>query len=145
MSFAAFKEAGEPYLNWWRRIRGTPIDYSYSTLMELYRKYDIGASKEKSRRLLEGQIARLSMLKNNDVSNKSFVEDMADALCVLNDNDVVPHFVLNEEKLSAYVDEDGNVDLSALNPRDYSEVRDRKSRQLRGILENKTKNKGPAT
>ena len=145
MSFTAFKEAGETYCNWWGRIRGTPIDYSYSTLMPLYRKYDIGASKEKSRRSLEGQIARLSMLKNNDVSNKSFVEDMADALCDINDNDVVPLFVLNEEKLSAYVDKDGNVDLASLNPRDYSEIRERKSRQLRGILENKTKNKGPAT
>ena len=134
MSYRQFKEQGEPYMYWWKRIRSTPIDYSHSTILELYRKYDINVSREKTRRSLEGQIARLSMLKNNDVENRSFIEDMTDVLCVLNDNDVVPKFVPNDYIIESMVDENGTLDLYKFDPKEYSEIRMRKARQLRGIL-----------
>ena len=144
MTFKAFKEAGEPYLYWWSRIRGAPIDYSYSTLMELYRKYDIGTSTEKSRRLLVGHIARLSMLKNNDISSKPFVEDMADVLCVVNDNDIRYRFEVDEIALSHHIDEDGSPNFYGLDPRGYADIRKRKGRQLRGILKKQNKNNSPS-
>ena len=126
MSKKDFIENGEPYLYWWKRIRSTPIDYcgDLMPIPDLYRKYDINADIRKSRRLLEGQIARLAILKNSDVSDRSFVEDLSDALCVLNDNDM-PMFVVNPE-----------VDRKHISPLDYrTEIRPRKARQLRGIVE----------
>lgn len=127
LSLKKFLEEGEPYQNWWYRIRKTPIDYSADPIIELYRKYDIKASIERSGRLLQGQIARLAMLKNSDVTNdRKFVEDMADALCVLNDNDMPP-FILNPD-----------LEGKSVEPIDYGEIRARKARQLRGIIKEQT-------
>ena len=123
LSMKDFIEQGEPYQNWWNRIRHTPIEYSSDSILELYRTYDQQASIRRSKRLLEGQIARLSILKNSDVRDRSFQEDLADALCVLNDNDV-SMYVLNPEY------------SGQKEPFDYrAEIRPRKARQLRGIVE----------
>lgn len=117
-----FLEAGEPYQNWWKRIRSTPIQYSSDKILDLYREYDLNANLRKSRRLFQGQVARLSMLKNQDLEDRSFVEDMSDVLCVLNDNDLppfIPNPVLEQQ----------------IDPIEYGEIRKRKARQLRGIIE----------
>ena len=134
MTLKRFKECGEPYMNWWKRLRSTPIDYGYSTIVELYRDYDIKLSSERSRRIFEGNVARLSMLSKRDISERSFVEDIADVLCVLNDNDKRDfRFKLSPEAL---VEIDGELpeDLRTLNPKDYSDIRFRKARQLKGVL-----------
>ena len=111
MTFKQFKKAGEPYMNWWRRIRSTPVDYSSPEIMKLYRIYDVRASFEKTRRLLSGQVARLAMITNESTEDQSLEDDLVDALCYLNDNDFAVR---------------------------YSDIRRRKARQLRGILkENK--------
>lgn len=123
LSMKDFLEQGEPYQNWWNRIRHTPIEYSSDSVLELYRTYDQKASIRRTKRLLEGQVARLSILKNSDTKDRSFQEDLADALCVLNDNDV-SMFVLNPEY------------SGQKEPFDYrTEIRPRKARQLRGIVE----------
>ena len=133
-------------MNWWKRLRSTPVDYSYSTLCELYRSYDLKASFDRSRRGFERSVAGLSMLSNNDLSQRSFVEDMADVLCVLNDNDMErPRFLPNYEIM---VGEDGEIltDLKNYDPSEYQEIRFRKSRQLKGVLKrSKSKNKDVAS
>lgn len=134
MTLKEFLEAGEPYMAWWKRIRSTPIAYASAETMQLYRRYDVRASTEKARYMVQGQVARLAMLVNRSTEDRSFVEDMADVLCVLNDNDMrADSFIFNSEAL---LDENGALrsDLKCLDPRRYAENRQRKARQLRGIL-----------
>jgi hypothetical protein len=125
MTMKQFLEEGEPYMNWWRRIRGTPIEYSAELVNDLYRTYDEQSSIKKSRRLLQGEVARLAILKKQNIDESSFVEDMSDALCVLNDNDMPP--------IKVMVDENGEI----VEPHDYQEVRKRKARQMRGLVRKK--------
>ena len=136
MTLKQFKERGEPYCAWWKRLRSTPIDYGYSTIVELYRSYDIKSSLDRSRRIFEGNVARLSMLSKKDVSQRSFVEDMADALCILNDNDMKASKGLFVPNYEVIIGEDGEVltDLTWFDPKDYQNLRYRKARQLKGIL-----------
>ena len=122
MSLKAFLEEGQPYLNWWKRVRGTPIDYSADPILEVYRKYDLNANIRKSRRLVAGNVARLAMLRKNSTRSQTFVEDFSDFLCVVNDNDLPPALIIDVES--------GAV----LEPDDYSEIRQRISRRMRGII-----------
>ena len=134
MSLKEFRKAEEPYMRWWHRLRSTPIDYGYSTVVELYRRYDARQSFDRSRRILEGNVARLSMIANQHTDRRSFVEDMADVLCIVNDNDTRGvSFRLDKAGLMGD-GEDLPEDLSRLDPKDYQEIRYRKSRQLRGVL-----------
>ena len=133
MSLKDFLELGEPYMAWWKRLRSTPINYALpSIVLDFYRKYDVHTSMEKTQRNIQGQIARLAMLNRKSVEDRSFVEDMADVLCILNDNDV-QSFVINQEAL---LDENGEqlADLRKLDPKRYSENRRRRARQLKGVL-----------
>ena len=139
LSFRRFKELGDPYMAWWSTIRATPIDYGLSTFGNLYRSYDVKSSFDRSRRIFEGNVARLSMISKNDTEKKSFVEDMADVISILNDNDVFSGGM--SLKYDVRRDKDGNVidDLSRYDPVDYQEIRYRKGRQLRGILKKDNK------
>ena len=85
------------------------------------------------------------MLKNNCTDAKSFIEDMADVLCVLNDNDTHPRFRIevDEAVLLNHIGEDSNIAWSEIDPKDYAEIRQRKARQMRGILEKQNKNNSP--
>ena len=125
MSKKDFIEAGEPYQAWWNRIRHTPIDYIGDAISEVYRAYDRKVDIRRTRRLVQGQIARLSMLHNQSIKDRSFVEDMYDVLCILNDNDMVA-FVPNP-------DQNGKIH----EPKDYTEIRTRRARKLKGIIKEK--------
>lgn len=139
MSYREFKEAGEPYMRWWQRLRSTPIDYGFSTLVELYRRYDVKSSFDRSRRIFEGNVARLSMIANQDTDKRSFVEDMADVLCIVNDNDTRGiRFQFDAAGLMGEYDALPD-NLMHLDPYDYQEIRFRKSRQLRGVLKHSDK------
>ncbi len=117
MSKKQFLEEGEPYMRWWKRIRGTQIDYSADKILELYRCYDQNASILKSRRLFQGQVARLAILKNQSTEAADFFDDLADALCTVNDND-------------KRADENG----VPIEPPDYQEIRAIKARRMRGLV-----------
>ncbi len=125
MSKRDFIEAGEPYQAWWNRIRHTPIDYSGGAILDVYRSYDRKADIRRTRRLVQGQIARLSMLHNRSIKKRSFVEDMSDVLCILNDNDMAA-FVPNPDR-------NGEIH----EPEDYTEIRTRRARKLKGIIKEK--------
>ena len=134
LSLKQFKEQGEEYLHFWSKLRSVKIDYGFSTVVDLYRKYDIKSSLDRSLRLLEGNVARLSIISKNDIEPRTFVEDLSDVLCILNDNDA-KHLgsLLNHEILH---DENGELrsDLEDYDPSDYRMIRERKARQLRGIV-----------
>ena len=137
MTYRQFKEAREPYQRWWSRLRATPVDYGFSTLVELYRKYDLNSSFDRSRRIFEGNVARLSMLSNNHTEERSFVEDIADALCAVNDNDA-HRFKLDTFSLMGELDSLPD-DLKFLDPKGYQDLRYRKARQMRGVLKHGNK------
>ena len=132
MSWKDFMEEGEPYMAWWDALRSTKIEYASSPILDLYRSYDVRMSLEKTQRNVQGQVARLAILNRNSVDDRSFVEDMADVLCSLNDNDVQA-FVLNQ---NAFMNENGEIisDFKRFDPSRYSEIRRRRARQLKGII-----------
>ena len=125
MSAKEFKEDGK-YCSWWHDIRTCNIDYTINLpSSELVRSYDERASVRKTRRLLAGNIARLAILRTQLLEERSFVEDMSEALCCLNDNDLPPIIVA--------ANENGEI----FEPQDYAEIRARKSRQLKGLVKKK--------
>ena len=134
MSWKDFKESNEPYMSWWGLLRSTKIDYASSAILDLYRSYDMRMSIDRTQRNVQGQIARLAMLNRNSVEDRSFVEDMADVLCTLNDNDVQA-FVINS---NAFINERGEMiaDLKRYDPKDYPVIRRRRSRQMKSIIKN---------
>ena len=134
ITYKRFKELDEPYMNWWRRLRSTPVDYGFSTIVDLYRKYDVKASLDRSRRIFEGNVARLSMISKQYTDKQSFIEDIADVLCVINDNDTRRKCI--QLDVSSLLDENGALpdDLTLFDPREYQDIRYRKGRQLKGML-----------
>ena len=134
MSWKDFKESSEPYMAWWELLRSTKIDYASSAILDLYRSYDMRMSFDRTQRNVQGQIARLAILNRNSVDDRSFVEDMADVLCSLNDNDVQA-FVINS---NAFINERGEMiaDLRRYDPKDYPIIRRRRSRQMKSIIKN---------
>ena len=134
MSWKDFKESDEPYMAWWGLLRSTKIDYASSAILDLYRSYDMRMSIDRTQRNVQGQIARLAILNRNSVEDRSFVEDMADVLCTLNDNDVQA-FVINS---NAFINERGEMigDLKRYDPKDYPVIRRRRSRQMKSIIKN---------
>ncbi|MBE6576531.1 MAG: hypothetical protein E7653_00145 [Ruminococcaceae bacterium] len=124
LSLKNFIDEGEQYCNWWHRIRHTPVSYSDIDVVNFLRQYDQNASILKSRRLFQGQVARLAILQRSDIVESSFEDDIADALCWLNDNDVPP-FIKNPD-----------YNIGVCDPVNYREIQIRKGRQLRGVIKN---------
>ena len=84
---------------------------------------------KKQERKFYAAVANVSILKNRDVSKDlptSFVEDIADVLCVFNDNDFYG-FAPNPE----------TGELLKIQPNDYSGIKRKRARQYRGIVEKK--------
>jgi len=121
-----FLESGEKYQYWWKRIRGTPIDYARADGAELYREYSIAASMKRSRRMTISQIAKLAMLSRANVEDSTLEDDWTDIQSVLNDNDVVP--ILNKAKKA-----DGVPQKVA--PLDYQDIRIKVSRRVKPLIE----------
>lgn len=134
VSYKTFKEQGEPYMYWWRRLRAAKVDYGLSTIVDLYRGYDRNMSIDRSIRLFQGNLVRLSLMKSGNITEeRAFVEDMADALCLLNDNDI---YKLSVSPTSFIEDSNGERSLTLYDPKGYGELRKRKARQLKGIISN---------
>ena len=134
LSLKQFKLQGEEYLFWWKRLRSTKIDYTYLKTKDLYRKYDSKLSLGRCLSLFEGNVARLSILSQESTKERSFIEDLSDILCTINDNDA--------KRLGTFINlellhgENGDLreDLNSYDPKDYRMIRERKARQLRGIV-----------
>ena len=135
ISLKEFIERDKPYLQWWKLLRSANIDYvSDSEFIEFYRTYDVNASFERTCRMFESNVAKLSMFLNNTTDEQSFVEDISDVLCIFNDNDAYRYeFKLDFSKLIPDM-QNHPRDLAAFNPFGYRQLRARRGRQIRGVL-----------
>ena len=74
------------------------------------------------------------MVSNRHTEKQSFVEDIADALCAVNDND--KEGIRYKLDTSYLMDDYDRLpeDLTLLDPKGYQDLRYRKARQMRGVL-----------
>ena len=115
-----------PYMDWWCRLRNTKIkqDGDY----HLFRSYKRHSDIKRMESQLLGKIASYSMLLRADAKeDHTFAEDVSDILCRLNDNDL---YAKHERQLLA-------IKVSeAITNVDYPEIRRRKKRMMRNVVEN---------
>ena len=114
---------------WWKRIHQSFIEEYDRRVIDLWRSYEIHTDIEKTKRRVCGTVASMSILQNNGYVQKPFMEDVSDALCILNDNDFYG-FAPNPE----------TGDVPECEPDLYSVVKKRKYRQLKPILKNNKNN-----
>lgn len=112
---------GSEYMDWWARIRrAKPAPYTNQEYKRIYRR---SPDLERAKRRFIGDAAYLSMLLNENVDERPFVECVSDCLANLNDN----HF------FGSFVDpETGEVCLG--DPRNYGSIRSRRAYQNKRII-----------
>ena len=116
---------------WWKRIHETSIKEAGKPILDLVRSHEQCTDLKRTKRDFCSSVARFSIIQSGETElteKPSFVQDLSDVLCTLNDNDMREpfHFVFDMESISDY------------NPEDYDVIKRRKARQYRGILENKS-------
>ena len=116
------KDPESEICDWWQRIRSCPVEESREDV-EMMRSFDRHADILRSARRFSSAVAQLSVLRNGIEEDKTFEEDISDALAYLNDNDFYG-FLPNPE----------TGEVKDLRAPDYEEIRMRKKRQYRGIL-----------
>lgn len=130
LSFVDHKGTEEECLSdWWKFIHRCPIEEYDKVQLDLWRTHSRTIDMKKQERKFYAAVANVSILKNRDVSKDlptSFVEDIADVLCVFNDNDFYG-FAPNPE----------TGELLKIQPNDYSGIKRKRARQYRGIVEKK--------
>ncbi len=112
---------GSGFMDWWSRIRSAkPGDYSNPEFKRIYRRQP---DLERAKRRFAGDVAYLSMLLNENVEDRPFVEDLSDSLANLNDNNFFGSFVDPET---------GEVALR--DPRNYESIRQRRAHQNKRLI-----------
>lgn len=114
---------------WWKRINQCQIDEYEKRIINLWREHEQHSDIERSKRRVYGSVASLSVLKNGGYNDSSFMEDVSDTLCILNDNDV----------FAVFLDKDTGEVLD-FNPGIYQDVKTRRARQYRSIHGKKENN-----
>lgn len=112
----------EKFCYWWKRINQCQIEEYEKRIIDLWRTHEQHSDIEKSKRRVYGSVASLSVLKNDGYNNSSFMEDVSDTLCILNDNDVFAIFL--DKKTGEAIE---------FNPGVYQDVKARRARQYRSI------------
>lgn len=115
-------DAKSAYCDWWRRLRATRVDND--PMLSLWRNYDRKTDIRKARRRLAGCIAYTSMVKADSLGQASFEDDLINAISTLNDNDFYGKFV-----------DQSTGEIISMEPSDYEEIRIRKARQCRGLID----------
>lgn len=108
------------YLNWWKRIRQCKVDSVFKG--ELIRDYGNHLEIEKLKQRMLTSVAGISAYRNN-INNNDLTADIADFLCVLNDNDVC----------NVTIDADTGAQLE-FKYRNYDTIKKRKQRQIKPLL-----------
>ena len=112
--------------DFWERLRRVRIDdQPDKSKLELYRTYSQNLHGQLVARNLMSNVSSFSMFKRNSVEDASFGEDMWDVLTSLNDNDLK-----DEESMFKAVLQGMHVD-------GYVDIRKRRARQLKHIVEKK--------
>ena len=111
------------YADWWKRIRSaTSCDYKQGEYKRIYRRKP---DMKRAARRLSGDVAFLSMLINESVEERPFVEDLSDVLSNLNDNSF---------RVSAVNPLTGEL-FDIHDPAGYQALRSRRGHQNRKIIE----------
>ncbi len=118
----------ERMCNWWRRINQTFILEYEKRVIELWRSHERHTDIRKTENALCSKVALMSILQNSGYKHGSFLEDVSDALCRLNDNDFYG-FAANPE----------TGELPTFEPALYQPIKKRKERQYRSLLKNEKK------
>lgn len=111
----------EKMCNWWKRIHTCTIEEYDKNFLDLFRARTRKLDLAKSERRLCSAVAHTSMLVNDGQNKHStFTEDLSDALCLVNDNDM--------HDLKQTFDPDVVRSLN-IRPNEYGSIKERKLRQ----------------
>lgn len=115
---------------WWKRINECYIEEYDKRIIDLWRDHEHHADIEKTKRRICGSVASMSILKNNGFTNGTFMEDVSDVLCTLNDNDFY-----------GFAPDPSTGEIPDIEPPYYRDLKVRKERQYRSLTKeiNKTK------
>ena len=117
------KSKDSDFADWWKRIRSaTPCDYRQGEYKRIYRRQP---DFNRAVRRLSGDVAYVSMLINESVEERPFVEDLSDVLSNLNDNSF---------HVSALNPLTGEL-FDIRDPAGYQQLRSRRGHQNRKIIE----------
>lgn len=125
---------------WWRRIQQCVVDANCKCQVDLYRKREASIDKQRAKRRLLSSVAYLGAIysldsKSND-DKRGFVEDLADVLCSLNDNDIYRHgfYGFAPDPVTGR-----EFDVSLEQKYEYSTFKKRKKQSLKSIYKNNKK------
>ena len=107
---------------WWRRINECYIEEYDKRIIDLWREHEHHADIEKTKRRICGTVASMSILKNNGYKNSTFLEDVSDVLCTLNDNDFY-----------GFAPDPDTGEVPVIEPPSYRDIKVRKERQYRSL------------
>ena len=113
-----------PPMAFWKRVQQARIRDEVAPFeLSFWYTYNKGCEIKRTERRLCNAIVQLSVLKNNDISEATFGQDLWDAITLLNDND--------KQFVSAVPDQDKFLKLDK---KGYSDVRTRKIRQIKPMI-----------
>ena len=118
----------ERFLRWWQRISDSYIEEYDKHVLDVWRTHEQHSNLEKTKDRLMGAIASVSILKNNGLEESTFMEDVSDVFCSLNDNDFYG-FAANPL----------TGEIPHFEPSSYQSIKKRKERQHRPILNKEEK------
>ena len=107
---------------WWKRINECYIEEYDKRIIDLWREYEHHSDIEKTKRRVCGTVASMSILKNQGFNNGTFMEDVSDMLCTLNDNDFY-----------GFAPNPSTGEVPRKEPTYYRELKVRKERQYRSL------------
>ena len=112
----------ERFCYFWRRINECYIEEYQKSIVDLWREHEHHADIEKTKRRICGTVASMSILKNNGYKNSTFLEDVSDVLCTLNDNDFY-----------GFAPDPDTGEVPVIEPPSYRDIKVRKERQYRSL------------
>ena len=112
----------ERFSRWWERINQCYIEEYDKRIIDLWRIHEHHADIEKTKRRICGTVASMSILKNNGYKTSTFMEDVSDVLCTLNDNDFY-----------GFAPDPSTGEIPRIEPSCYRDLKVRKERQYRSL------------
>lgn len=112
----------EKLMYWWRRIHECYIEEYEKRIIDLWRSHEHHADMEKTKRRVCGTVASISILRNNGLKNSTFLEDVSDVLCTLNDNNFY-----------GFAPDPSTGEIPIIDPPFYQDLKVRKERQYRTL------------
>ena len=139
-----FREYDDSYCYFWERLRGSALCRASST-STLVRKYARNVDGERSRRRCLGALATQAIIKSGSMHG-NVEQDVASALCCLNDNDLHGRYNPYDQNDLEEITEDTFLgrdlvfmdaktgETFRMNDGGYKEIRERRARQYRRYL-----------